>query len=353
MFKESFKYYKSKWPIPNLTSVIDFRERGVNEIQELHLNDCDCASLGLPLGLNPVHCWRIFTLNSHPGLLIIRHAFTTLGQRYWMARSLKDYPKAPNRVNLNERLFQKSVLDDWWFSLQSCEDKDESRRMKISMRWTTLGYHHDWDTKIYSEDLHTKFPEDLSKLSSFFANILGYNDYQAQAAIVNYYPIGTTLAGHTDHSEQNLEAPLFSFSFGQTAIFLIGGKTREEKPTALFIESGDVLVMSKESRLCYHAVPRVMKAREETWNCLIESTQPKESSVEPPVQPSKRLRTEVPCIDSRETSAALEWAMDPILYNQVADEIFWSPFKSYLHDSRINLNVRQVLHRNRTTLNGH
>lgn len=25
MFKESFKYYKSKWPVPDLTNVIDFR----------------------------------------------------------------------------------------------------------------------------------------------------------------------------------------------------------------------------------------------------------------------------------------------------------------------------------------
>ncbi|XP_005176167.1 nucleic acid dioxygenase ALKBH1 [Musca domestica] len=354
MFKESFKYYKSKWPVPDFKDVINFSGQGSDEeVKEIHLSDCeDFASLGLPLGLQPVHHWKLFTLNNRPGLVVIRHAFTAQGQRYWMARSLRDYPRTPNRVNLNERLFQKSVLDDWWSSLQNCADKDEARRMKISMRWTTLGYHHDWDTKIYSEELHTKFPEDLAKLSKFFASVLGYSFYEAQAAIVNYYPIGTTLAGHTDHSEQNLEAPLFSISFGQTAIFLIGGQTREEKPTALFLESGDVLVMSRESRLCYHAVPRVMKAREETWNTLIEppSKSSKESSLEPPVQPNKRLRTEVPCITSTDTQAALEWGMDPILYHQVTDDIFWSPFKSYLHDSRININVRQVLYENQRTL---
>lgn len=121
----------------------------------------------------------------------------------------------------------------------------------------------------------------------------------------------------------------------------------------MFLESGDVLVMSRESRLCYHAVPRVMKAREETWNTLIEPPlkSSKESSLEPPVQPNKRLRTEVPCITSTDTQAALEWGMDPILYHQVTDDIFWSPFKSYLHDSRININVRQVLYENQRTLN--
>lgn len=59
---------------------------------------------------------------------------------------------------------------------------------------------------------------------------------------------------------------VFFFSFGQTAVFLIGGVTKEEKPSALFLKSGDVVIMSKQSRLCYHAVPRVMKASVESWN---------------------------------------------------------------------------------------
>lgn len=173
----------------------------------------DFPSLGLPLGVQPLHKWQIYTLTDHPGLFVIRHSFTSHGQRYWMARSLRDYPKHPNRVNLNERLFSSDVLENWWTSLQQCSDKDEARRIKISMRWTTLGYHHDWDTKVYSEQMHTQFPEDLAKLTNFFALVLGYDNFKAQAAIVNYYPIGTTLAGHTDHSEQNLAAPLFSFRY--------------------------------------------------------------------------------------------------------------------------------------------
>lgn len=35
----------------------------------------------------------------------------------------------------------------------------------------------------------------------------------------------------------------FSFSFGQTAIFLLGGKTKEEKPSAIFLKSGDIVVI--------------------------------------------------------------------------------------------------------------
>ncbi|TMW42474.1 hypothetical protein DOY81_012445, partial [Sarcophaga bullata] len=206
-------------------------------------------------------------------------------------------------------------------------DKDEARRMKISMRWTTLGYHHNWDTKVYSEELHSEFPQDLAMMTNFFANALGYDNFKAQAAIVNYYPIGTTLAGHTDHSEKNLQAPLFSFSFGQTAIFLIGGTTKEEKPCAMFLESGDVLVMSQQSRLCYHAVPRVMKARQETWNILEQHKElPEElKNIETVSQPSKKMRTDVEYISNNEMETALEWSMDAVLYQQVSNDL-WGAF---------------------------
>lgn len=48
-------------------------------------------------------------------------------------------------------------------------------------------------------------------------------------------------------------------SFGQTAIFLLGGTKKSDKPSALFIRSGDVVVMSGKSRLCFHAVPKIVK----------------------------------------------------------------------------------------------
>lgn len=121
---------------------------------------------------------------------------------------------------------------------------------------------------------------------------------------------------------------------------MIGGQTKDEKPTPLFLESGDVLVMSQQSRLCYHAVPRVMKARQESWNCLIPTKKPE--TIES-LQPSKKLRTDISSMDANETENALQWSMDPLLYQQVCNEIFWLPFKNYLHDSRINMNVRQVL----------
>ena len=92
--------------------------------------------------------------------------------------------------------------------------------------------------------------------------MLGWKDYNAEAAIVNYYPTSSTLNPHTDHSERNLSAPLISISLGLSAVFLIGGSTLAEPPTPILLRSGDVLVMAGESRMAYHALPKVLPA---TW----------------------------------------------------------------------------------------
>lgn len=48
-------------------------------------------------------------------------------------------------------------------------------------------------------------------------------------------------------------------------MFLIGGASKTTRPTAIFLHSGDVLVMSGPSRLCYHAVPKVLQATHQPW----------------------------------------------------------------------------------------
>ena len=125
-----------------------------------------------------------------------------------------------------------------------------------------MGYHHNWDTKEYSEKSKTEFPAELATLASEIAKALSWTNYNAEAAIVNYYPTSSTLNPHTDHSERNLSAPLVSISLGLSAVFLIGGRTLAEPPTPILLRSGDVLVMAGESRMAYHALPKVLPT---TW----------------------------------------------------------------------------------------
>lgn len=146
--------------------------------------------------------------------------------------------------------------------------------------------------KVYTEKSRNKFPQDLANLSKVIADSVGYN-FNAEAAIVNFYHMDSTLSGHIDNSEQNLEAPLLSFSFGQTAIFLMGGENKEDSASAIFLKSGDIVIMSKQSRLCYHGIPKILKTDVRFWDYFTDSD--------------------------------------------------WELFSDYLNNSRININVRQVL----------
>ncbi len=56
---------------------------------------------------------------------------------------------------------------------------------------------------------------DLSLLCGTISRVLGFSDFQAEAAIVNFYHQTSTLSGHTDHSEPNNEAPLISIRYVQ------------------------------------------------------------------------------------------------------------------------------------------
>lgn len=146
-------------------------------------------------------------------------------------------------------------------SFQDTQIFDDKKLLK-KLRWTTLGYQHDWNSKVYSEEKRSDVPEDLRRLSNVVAKLLfGPDmDFRAEAVIVNFYRMNSTLAGHVDHSERNFGLPLFSFSFGQSAVFVLGGQTLDEEPIAVKIGSGDVVVMSGECRLAYHGVPRIFSS---------------------------------------------------------------------------------------------
>ena len=121
-------------------------------------------------------------------------------------------------------------------------------------------------------------PIDIVNISGFIAKLLGYETYRPEAGILNYYHLNSTLNAHQDRSEENMEAPLISISFGNPAIFLIGDSTKDTKPYALLINSGDIVIMTKNSRAAYHGITRVLK--EENLNeKYFKYSQPEEELV--------------------------------------------------------------------------
>lgn len=85
--------------------------------------------------------------------------------------------------------------------------------------------------------------------------------YEPDTALVNFYREGDTLGGHKDDAEEQADCPIVSLSLGCDAVFLIGGATKDVVPTAVWIHSGDAVVLSGPARQSYHGVPRVLPGR--------------------------------------------------------------------------------------------
>lgn len=122
-------------------------------------------------------------------------------------------------------------------------------------------------------------------------------------------------------------------SFGQNAIFLIGGRTLDVKPLAIMLKSGDILIMSKESRLCYHAVPRVLSRwkndfEEDPWSFGKDSTS---------------LFSVLNDFSGNLREFKGKYCFESSICREIINEKQWSAYQRYIDDSRININVRQVM----------
>ncbi|RLM58360.1 alpha-ketoglutarate-dependent dioxygenase alkB [Panicum miliaceum] len=204
----------------------------------------DCAGFDRP----------VFCFLDRPGFYFIPGALSTEEQCYWIRGSLKTFPQPPNRTNLtaiygsisdlftaakNQKILVEVENSDVQEKEQNKGDgKMESKNFKFvedseiqkgeecrttraitlmrKLRWSTLGLQFDW--------------------SKYYGDMLG---------------------GHVDDMEADWTKPIVSISLGCKCIFLLGGKTRDEVPTAMFLRSGDIVLMAGEARERFHGVPRI------------------------------------------------------------------------------------------------
>ncbi|KAK3563306.1 hypothetical protein QTP86_021639 [Hemibagrus guttatus] len=322
-FRKLFKFYKRRNQPPDFSEVIDFSKKVGNElVYTAELNHGGVSEeAAFRAGLQPVKEWRAFGLQGYPvgfnspGFIFISNPFLPGSQHYWVKQCLKTYTQKPNVCNLDMHMPPAETENIWDKSVGSIRKKGqrEPRTLLEKLRWVTLGYHYNWDTKTYSPDHYTPFPEDLHSLSHKVAAACGFPSFNAEAGILNYYRSDSSLGIHVDESELDHTPPLLSFSFGQTAVFLLGGTKRQDPPTAMFMRSGDIMVMSGSSRLLYHAVP-----------CIV------------PAPASQPLPS---CLDKR----VVNDESNPDSIVQTVCEKDWEVCSTYLKTSRINMTVRQVL----------
>ena len=59
---------------------------------------------------------------------------------------------------------------------------------------------------------------------------------------------------------------LHFLSLGCKAIFLLGGKSREDPPLAMFLRSGDIVLMAGDARECFHGKGKLSASRLFVWS---------------------------------------------------------------------------------------
>ncbi|XP_066463715.1 nucleic acid dioxygenase ALKBH1 isoform X2 [Eleutherodactylus coqui] len=264
------------------------------------------------VGLQPLRQWSAYHVDGYPGFLFIVNPFMPGWQHHWVRQCLKLYPQKPNVCNLDLHMSPDSTRDLWSSSHAKLRNKLSQKRNEKTLleklRWVTLGFHYNWDTKKYYKEHQSPFPVDLAELSHCVSLACGFPGFKAEAGILNYYHMDSSLGIHVDESELDHSSPLLSFSFGQSSIFLLGGLSRDVSPTPMMMHSGDIMVMSGASRLLYHAVPRILR------------------------HPGGGILP--PCLSAPPSTD------DP---NQLCSPSDWEVCELYMQFSRINMTVRQVL----------
>jgi len=97
-------------------------------------------------------------------------------------------------------------------------------------------------------------PPAFAALAAEAADAAEFYGFRPDACLINRYAPGSRLSLHQDRNERDFEQPIVSVSLGLPAIFLWGGKTRNERPRRVPLIHGDVLVWGGPDRLTFHGV---------------------------------------------------------------------------------------------------
>jgi alkylated DNA repair protein (DNA oxidative demethylase) len=81
-----------------------------------------------------------------------------------------------------------------------------------------------------------------------------------QACLINLYEPAARMGLHQDRDEEELAAPVVSFSLGDTALFRVGGLHRIAPTRSFRLASGDAMSLAGASRLAFHGVDRIIAA---------------------------------------------------------------------------------------------
>ncbi|RUO72328.1 DNA oxidative demethylase AlkB [Pseudidiomarina sediminum] len=102
-----------------------------------------------------------------------------------------------------------------------------------------------------------QLPQVFVEQAQAAAEEAGFADFQPDACLLNCYQPGVKMGLHQDCDEEDLSAPIVSFSLGLPAQFLWGGWQRSDKVQRIRLQHGDVVVWGGEDRLRFHGIAKV------------------------------------------------------------------------------------------------
>ena len=372
-FKRALVRYRRKGDEPNrsddLEEMVDFSRGHDTRITTVSLPDkvlCEDAKFTLYRG-------PLYGLDGFPGFFYAPAALSESLQLEIAYRSVSEYCESPNATNIDScppKSSEEFNKDDSMWELWKRDnglasdgndngEKGKTHPKKPStatkkyrsfkkLSWATLGYHYDWTARSYHEDAKSPMPDLLSDVSSLFARTclwclddkLSAESYSftASASIVNYYNIKSIMGGHRDDLELALDKPIISLSAGLPAVFLLGGKTKDDSPVVpILVRPGDVMCMGGDSRLNFHAMARLLPPAVTLPKTCLERLPRNVDQVS-----TSLLRLSAQAVhenEGDEKQTASNYAINPTTNVPEEEQ---RCLAEYLSSYRVNVNVRQV-----------
>ena len=255
LFRQSERFYKHT---EDFSGAIDFKNLNENIFKKIQKIDSKTG----------VGCYHIEDI---PGLYILPN-YLSLNEQNKILDTVFVDELCPKNINSLTAVYEmpedtfydcmKKYGKEYELTLNR-KDKEESVSLTIEnwirkIRWINLGLNYNWQSLSYdfeSKIIDFSYIQELSKRASSEIGL----EIKPEAGIINYYQLKDSLTAHVDRSEKNMSVPLISFSVGNSCVYLIGGKTREEPVTAIILNSGDALIMSEKCRKNYHGVPKILE----------------------------------------------------------------------------------------------
>ncbi|KAF8822414.1 hypothetical protein IE077_003798 [Cardiosporidium cionae] len=296
------------------------------------LSDAEDASL--------IRIVPLLKLKTHEGAYLLPGYLSLDEQVSLVAECLSVYIEKPFITNLDIK--NDPSVHSLWQILFLCV---AAHPFFKQLRWSSLGYSYDWSNRSYSDG--ALLPDALKCLSRQIAAHVGFPSFLPQAALLNLYRCSERLRGHQDNVEDtSLDSPLVSISLGAPCVFLLGFQSRQEPPLPLILRSGDVLLLSKDSRLSYHGIPKLLYSPISSSSSSTAIEMPPFEGAFPPCATSwLSLETVMEKQSSISLSKTMQWKSTL----QSSDEIFSNEksiqkasYENFMKTHRINLSIRQV-----------